>query len=173
MSLTSCTEKDLTTSTALKSIQEYLDYKPQYETAELEVGPVKWRTIKDSTKINIYKELAQQDLISFTSNSIKKRWLSKDSIWDVTIGLTDKANKYVVQKKNQKILVKAIEYAVNSDKPIEIHNKNNKSASITVMLSKNKTPFAGLLNDKSAHIGFITKKYKLKFSEEFGWEVAQ
>lgn len=172
LGLSSCTEKDLTTTTALKSIQEYLDYKPQYETTTLELGQVKWRTSKDSVQIHTYKKLAEDGFIDFNSHSIKKKWLSKDSIWDVTLRLTDKANAYVVEQKNQKVVVKTNEYSVNKDKPIEIHNKNKKSASITVMLTKNPTPFAPLGKDKSPDVGFITKKYKLKFSEEFGWEVA-
>lgn len=170
--LSSCTEKDLTTTTALKSIQEYLNYKPQYETATLDLGQVKWRTIKDSVQINKYKKLAEEGYIEFDSHSLKKKWLSKDSIWNVSFRLTDKANAYVVDQKNQKVTVKTIVYSVNEDKPIEIHNKNKKSASITVMLSKNPTPFAQLGKDKTPNIGFITKKYKLMFNEESGWEVA-
>lgn len=169
--LSSCTEKDLTTTTALKSIQHYLDYKPQYETTTIELGQMRWRTTKDSVQIRLFKKLEEEGFVTLESHSLKKKWLSKDSIWDVTLRLTDNAANYVVEQKNQKVVVKTIEYAVNNDKPIEIHNKNKKSASITVMLNKNPTPFAPLGKDKTAAIGFITKKYKLRFNEETGWEV--
>lgn len=170
--LISCAEKDLTTSTALKSIQEYLDYKPQYETTTIEVGPQKWRTLKDSISINHFKDLEKEGYLTINTNALKKKWLSKDSIWDVTLQLTEKAHPYVVSQKNNQVKVKTIEYAVGLEKPIEIHSKSSKSANITVMLIKNPTPFYILNPDTKNNNTFITKKYKLRFSDEFGWEVS-
>lgn len=168
----SCSEKDLTTSSALRSIESYLDYKPQYETTTLQLGETKLKTLKDADLIATYKDLETTGLLTLETKDIKKKWLSKDSIWNVNLKLTDLAAPYVIEQKNNKVTVKSFEYLVNKEKPIEIHNKNKKSASITVMLSKQPTPFAVLAKDKTPNTNFITKKFKLKYSEEMGWEVA-
>ncbi len=170
--ITSCSEKDLTTSSALRSIESYLEYKPQYESTTIQLGETKLKTQKDTDLIAAYKDLETTGLLALETKDLKKKWLSKDSIWNVNLKLTDLAAPYVIDQKNNKVTVKSFEYLVNKEKPIEIHNKNKKSASITVMLSKQPTPFAVLAKDKNPNTNFITKKFKLKFSEEMGWEVA-
>lgn len=169
--LWSCSEKDLTTSIALRSIDDYLQYKPLYESTNIQLGKTKLRASKDSELIAIYKKLEEEGYLEFEGDEMRKRWLSKDSIWNTTLKVTDKAAPYVIEQKNSKVTVKTLEYVVNSDKPLEIHNKNKKSASITVMLFKNPTPFAPLGKDNNPNTNFITKKFKLRFNEKYGWEV--
>lgn len=170
--LISCDNRTLNTSRATSAIASYLEEKPIYESAYFTVGETKLRTKKDQELINQYKQLEKDGYILFANETSKKRWLSKDSIWNVTLKLTEKAHPYVIEQKNNKIRVKTIEYKVDAENGLQIENKGKKSAVVTAMLQKKTTPFLFLKPDKNPHTAFITKKFRLKFSEENGWKIA-
>lgn len=169
--LTGCDNRTLNTSKATSAIATYLEEKPIYESAYFTVGETKLRTKKDRVLIEQYKQLEADGYIVFTDKSSKKRWLSKDSVWNVTLKLTEKAHPYVIKQKNNKIKIKTIEYKVNTENGLQIENKGKKSALVTAMLQKNATPFLFLKPDKNPHTEFITKKFRMKFSNENGWKI--
>ncbi len=171
--LFSCSDENLTTSTALKVIENYLAEKPVYETTTLSLGSLKLRTTKDATEIEQYKNLEKKGLISFEEESIKKKWLSKDSIWNTSIAITDLAKPYIIDQKSSKVTVKTVIYELDKDQPLQINNKSKRTANITVMLFKKETPFSILAEDKNPNSNFITRKFKLKYDEQYGWEVAK
>ncbi|TDS54650.1 hypothetical protein [Myroides indicus] len=169
--LVSCDNRTLNTSKAASAITVYLEEKPIYESAYLTVGETKLRTKKDHELIDQYKLLEAEGYITFTSESSKKRWLSKDSIWNATLKLTEKAHPYVIEQKNNKIKIKTIEYKVDTENGLQIDSKGKKSALVTAMLQKKATPFSFLKPDKNPHTEFITKKFRMKFSDENGWKI--
>lgn len=171
--ISSCSDENLTTSTALNIIDNYLTEKPIYETAELQLGTIKLRTSKDAEEIEHYKSLEKKGLISFEEESIKKKWLSKDSIWNTQIHITDQAKPYIISQKPTKVILRAVQYELDKDQPLQINSKNKRSATITVMLFKKETPFAILTEDKNPNSDFITRKFKLKYNEQYGWEVSK
>lgn len=169
----SCDNKTLNTAVATEAIANFMEEKPIYESAAFEVGEVKFKVNKEQGLIKEYKSLEKDGYIKFSDEITKKRWLSKDSTWTVTIKLTEKANPFVIEQNNNKLKVKTIDYRVNKDSGIQIESKNNKSASASVKLVKEVTPFAFLKADSSPHTEFIIKKFKLKYSEDTGWTVAK
>ncbi|MDR2222525.1 MAG: hypothetical protein LBE34_07270 [Flavobacteriaceae bacterium] len=172
-SLISCDNKTLNTAVATEAIANYMEEKPIYESATFEVGEVKFKVNKEHDLIEKYKNLEKEGYIGFSDEITKKRWLSKDSTWTVTIALTEKATPYVIEQKNNKLKVKTIDYRVNKDSGIQIEGKNKKSASASVKLFKEVTPFAFLKADSSPHTEFIIRKFKLKYSEDTGWIVTK
>ncbi|MDR0229044.1 MAG: hypothetical protein LBI72_08285 [Flavobacteriaceae bacterium] len=172
-SIISCDNKTLNTTVATEAIADYMEEMPIYESATFEVGEVKFRLSKEKELIEKYKNLEKEGYIDFSDEITKKKWLSKDSIWTVTIKLTDKAMPYVIEQKSNKLKVKTIDYRVNKDSGIQIEDKNKKSASASVKLLKEVTPFAFLKADSSPHTEFIIRKFKLKYNEDTGWRVAK
>lgn len=171
--LYSCSDENITTSTALKIIDNYLEEKPIYETTDLPLGTLKLRTTKDADQIEHYKSLEKKGLIAFEEESLKKKWLSKDSIWNIDIHITDQAKPYIISQKSSKVTVKTVQYELDKDQPLQINNKSKRSATITVMLFKKETPFSILAEDKNPNSNFITRKFKLKYNEQYGWEVSK
>lgn len=169
--LVGCTDKNINTSKALSTISDYLQEKPIYESASLTLGKTKLRAKKDSVLIANYKKLEEEGYLTFSDETSKKKWLSKDSIWNVTIGLAAKSHPYVIEQKNNRILLKTLEYNVTKESTIQIENKGKRTANAVVLLHKDITPFSILKEDKTPHAQFITKKFRLKFSEEQGWKV--
>lgn len=171
--MSSCSDENLTTSTALKTIDNYLEEKPIYETTTLDLGTLKLRALKDADQIEHYKNLEKKGLISFEEESIKKKWLSKDSIWSTTVRISDAAKPYIIEQKASKVIVKTVQFELDKDQPIQINNKSKRNATITVMLFKKETPFSILAKDRNPNSDFITQKFKLKYNEQYGWEVSK
>lgn len=169
--LSSCNNKDITSSKALDTIEAHLEDKPEFESTTIQLGTKKFRKKKDSLQINQYKVLEKEGYIEFENESAKKKWLSKDSIWNVTVKLTEKAHPYVINQKSDKVTVKTIEYTLDKSNNLQLNNRSKKSASASVMLSKQYTPFIVFSKDKNPNTKFITKKYKLRYSEENGWSI--
>ena len=115
--------------------------------------------------------MEKEGYIEFENESAKKKWLSKDSIWNVTVKLTEKAHPYVINQKSDKVTVKTIEYTLDKSNNLQLNNRSKKSATASVMLSKQYTPFIVFSKDKNPNTKFITKKYKLRYSEENGWSI--
>lgn len=169
----SCDNKTLNTANAINAIAEYMEKQPIYESATLQVGEINLKVTKDESLIKEYKTLEKEGYIYFSDEITKKRWLSKDSTWTATIKLTDKSHPYVLDQKSNKIKVKTIEYKVNKDSGIQLDNKNAKSANASVMLAKEVTPFVFLKPDSSPHTEFISRKFRLKYTDEAGWIVTK
>lgn len=167
----SCNNKDITSSKAFDTIESHLTDKPEYESTIINLGKKKLRMRKDSVQIEQYKSLEKEGYIEFAEENAKKKWLSKDSIWNVTLKLTEKAHPYVIEQKNDRVTVKTILYTLGNSSSLQLNNRSKKSATASVMLNKEYTPFITLAKDRNPNTKFITKKYKLRFSEENGWTI--
>ncbi|MCS4237137.1 hypothetical protein M2306_002836 [Myroides gitamensis] len=171
LTVISCDNKSLNSSKALSAIESYMETQPIYESTTFTVGDTKLRQKKDAALIERYQQLADEGYLNLADFTAKKRFLSKDSIWQGTIKLTEKAHPYVLEQKGNKIKIKTIEYLVDKDNGFQLDAKGKKSATATVMLKKNPTPFHFLKEDKSPNTEFITKKFKMKYAEETGWRI--
>jgi len=167
----SCDNKSLNSSKALSTIESYMTTQPIYESTTFSVGATKLRQKKDAELIERYQQLADEGYLNLSDFTAKKRFLSKDSIWQGTLALTAKAHPYVLEQKGNKIRIKTMEYLVDKDNGFQLDAKGKKSATATVMLKKSPTPFYFLKEDKSPHTEFITKKFKMKYTEETGWRI--
>ncbi|MDR1877656.1 MAG: hypothetical protein LBQ84_08555 [Flavobacteriaceae bacterium] len=172
--LSSCSDKaTLSESTALDAVNAYLNANPNFETINMEIGEVKFKSKKDAEKLQAYKELANKGYIDFELSKQKKKFLSKDSIFTYEVKLTDKSRTFVLKQKKDKIEVKAFEYQLDEDEKAKIEISGKKSGSVVVTLKKVRTDFAVLADDKNPHSPFITKTYKLKYKKEEGWIVTK
>ncbi|MGG5576603.1 hypothetical protein ACPDHL_04575 [Myroides sp. C15-4] len=169
----SCDNKSLNSSKAITAIEAYMETQPIYESTIFTVGDTKLRTRKDADLIQQYQQLAEEGYLNLADFSTKKRFMSKDSLWQGTIKLTAKAHPYVLEQKGNKIKVKTIEYLVDKDNGFQLDSKGKKSATATVMLKKSPTPFHFLKEDKSPNTEFITRKFKMKYAEETGWKITK
>ncbi len=66
--------------------------------------------------------------------------------------------------------VKAVNYILADNKPVNFVKSNDKTAKATVSLKKEPTEFYAFMT-KDSNSDFITKTYKLKFKKDSGWEV--
>ncbi|MGG5505681.1 MULTISPECIES: hypothetical protein [unclassified Myroides] len=173
ITIISCDNKSLNPSKAITAIEAYMETQPIYESTTFSVGETKLRTKKDGELIKQYQQLADEGYLNLSEFSTKKRFLSKDSLWQGTIKLTEKAHPFVLEQKNNKVKIKTIEYLVDKDNGFQLDTKGKKSATATVMLKKSPTPFHFLKEDKSPHTEFITRKFKMKYSEETGWKITK
>ncbi|MEK6450348.1 MULTISPECIES: hypothetical protein [Myroides] len=169
--LTSCNDKNINTSKAYSTIESYLNEKPIYESNNFQIGKMRLKTTKDKELITFYKQLENEGYISFEEETAKKKWLSKDSIWNVTLKMAEKSHPFVLSQKNDRVKVKTVVYRLDKNSNVQIENNGKKTATANVMLNKEFTPFAFLYKDKTPNTKFITKKFKLKYSEENGWKV--
>lgn len=167
----SCSDKNINTSRAYSTIDSYLAEKPIYESTIIDIGKTRLKTTKDQELIEFYKNLENDGYIAFEEQSSKKRWLSKDSVWTVTLKLTEKSHPYVIDQRSNRVRLKTIEYRLDKNNNVQIDNKGKKTATATVLLNKEHTPFSFLHKDKTPNTKFITKKFKLRYSEEIGWTV--
>ncbi|MEC4112932.1 hypothetical protein [Myroides pelagicus] len=165
----SCDNQDISTSKAYDTVQSHLVSKPEYEKTTITVGEKRFRLRKDSLEVSKYRKLEHEGYIEFAEESSKKKWLSKDSIWNVTIKLTSKAHPYVINQNKDKITVKTIMYNLGDEDNLQLNNHSKKSATVSVMLIKEYTPFIILSKDASPNTKFITKNYKLRYNETNGW----
>lgn len=166
-----CSTKTLTKDAAYQAIESYLEEKPLYESTGFVVGKTKLRVSKDKELISTYEDLEKQGYISFTNRDSRKKWLGKDTIWTATIALTPKANPYIVKLRNNRILVKTLVYKLTQDSNVQIIEKSKRSAQVSTLLFKERTPFSIFKVDKTPHNTYISKNFKLKFTKENNWEV--
>jgi len=171
ITLTSCDNKSLNSAKAITAIESYMETQPIYESTTFHIGETKLKTKKDAELIASYQQLADEGYLNLSDFTAKKRFLAKDSLWQGTIKLTPKSHPFVLEQKGNKIKIKTIEYLVDKDNGFQLDAKGKKSATATVMLKKQPTPFYFLKEDKSPHTEFITKKFKMKYAEETGWRI--
>ncbi|MGP2570263.1 hypothetical protein ACT4R9_06645 [Ornithobacterium rhinotracheale] len=167
----SCNKKDISAANTQSIVEEYLENNPPYETGWIQTENLKLSTKKDQSQVQIIKDLAKEGYINIEEENVKKRFLSKDSIWQFSLSLTEKSLPYVINQKPNKTEVKTIEYQLNKDKEIVFIKKNEKSIVCTAVLQKVKTPFYTFGKDKTSKSNFITRKFKLKYNAENGWQV--
>lgn len=170
LSLAACSDGKLTPSQAKDLVEESLEGKPLYETAYITLGEVKLRTQKDGEKIKQIKRLEDEDYLSLEEIKMKKKWLSNDSVWVVSIKCTDKALPYIIELKETRAKVKTLEYTLSDE--VTVEQKEEKTATITATLLKKETPFS-FLNKKAGGQDFIQKKYKAKYREKEGWTLSK
>ncbi|WP_316811192.1 hypothetical protein [Pedobacter heparinus] len=158
-------------SAATDLVSDYLKANPVYETQQLELGEVKFKSKNDKAALASYKDLQDKGFVVMELQEQKKKFLSKDSAYVYQISLTDKSKPYVLKQEQNKATLKVIEYAQDEDKPVSVDKSSNKTAKVTVMLKKVKNAFTVFYKDQNTGSNFITKTYKLKYKKESGWAV--
>lgn len=169
--LVACSSESLSIKQAKSLIENHIEKYPYFEKTSFGLGERKFNMKKDSEEISILKSLEKQNLITLQVIDVHKKWLSKDSVWVVNIGLTANASNYVVDQKKNSADVKTYLFTVqeNSDVTLELNSKTKATAK--AKLIKAPTPFAGLSKDKNPNADFITQEFILKYNKETGWFV--
>jgi|SRR5690554_1720929 len=167
----SCSSDALSVRKATSLINDFTRQHPVYESESIHLGERKLRLKKDTDEIEALKELEKQELIVLHTNEIKKRFMSKDSIWDVTISLTAKASNYVLDQRKNKAEVKTYFYILQDKSDVALKLNTKTKATAKVRLIKEATPFAVLSTDRNPHSEFIVRDFTLKFKKETGWYV--
>lgn len=163
-------ETSINQDDASEVITAYLESNPEYKTATLRFGELKFHSRKDREDLSIYKELEDNGFIKMELDEKKKVFLSKDSTYVYQVTLTDKAAPLVLEQGKDRATVKALNYILDDAKPVDFVKSNNKTAKATVSLKKEKTEFYPFIK-KDSHSDFITKTYKLRLKKDSGWEV--
>lgn len=172
--LFSCTPKgELTAKDAQELIIDHLEQHPIFEQGKFDTSKQRIDSKKERELLTSLEKLQEEGLIEINNEKTRKKWFTKDSIFVVTTNLTKKALPYVVQQNKNHTLVKTILYKLNESKEVVIEKKSEKNAVCTVFLDKEKTPFYYFGDDSTPKSDFISRKFKLKFSEQEGWKVAK
>eukprot|EP01133_Synstelium_polycarpum_P012662 gene12662-14871_t len=156
-------------STAAEVVSAYLKSNPEYESVNVDLGEVKFRSKSDLEDLAKYKILAQKGLIGLNLDHQKKKFLSRDSVYIYQISLTDKAKTFVLKQDERRATVKAMDYVLDEEKPVNLIKTNGRIAKVTVTLKKQLNDFSVFLKNTASKSNFITKTYKLKFKKEEGW----
>lgn len=151
-------------------ISTHIESNPEYKTTTFKFGELKFHSRKDKEEINKYKELEAKGLIEMEVDEMKKAFLSKDSTYVYQVTLSDKAAPLVLEQSKDRATVKAVNYILADDKPVNFVQSNDKTAKATVSLKKEPTDFYSFMS-KDSNSDFITKTYKLKLKKDSGWEV--
>lgn len=169
--LTACkNETSIDKDDASDVITAFLESNPEYKTATFKFGELKFHSRKDREELNKYKELEEKGLIKMEVDEMKKVFLSRDSTYIYEVTLLDKAAPLVLEQSKYRATVKAVNYILADDKPVNFVHSNEKTAKATVSLKKEPTEFYPFMN-KDSNSDFITKTYKLKLKKDSGWEV--
>lgn len=169
---TSCSNNAvLDQGAATDLVMDYLKANPVYETEQLELGEVKFKSKNHRATLANYKDLQDKGFVVMELQEQKKKFLSKDSAYVYQISLTDKSKPYVLKQEQNKATLKVIEYTPDEDQPVNIDKSSNKTAKVTIMLKKVKNAFTVFYKDKNTGSNFITKTFKLKYKKESGWVV--
>ncbi|WP_276360403.1 hypothetical protein [Daejeonella sp. H1SJ63] len=162
----------LNESEALSVIADYLEAKPEYKTISFKFGEIKFKGEKDQDDLKKYTTLEESGMISMSLLEEKKRFLSKDSNYVYRITLTEKSAPLVISQSGDKAKVKAVNYILDDEKPVNFIKMHEKSVKITVTLKREETEFYPFDKDKTSNSEFITKTYRLKLKKDDGWIVA-
>lgn len=168
---TNCTNHPLTEQQAYEAVEHYLEHNPVYESAGFIMGKMLLRKSKDQALIKTYLDLQQQGYMTISHQDNHKKRLATDTIWTANITLTSKADPYVVKLRNDRLLIKTILYKVTKDSDLQIISKNKRTATISILLFKEKSPFYNFKLEKPSRDIYIEKKYKLRFNTQQTWEV--
>lgn len=169
--LFSCSSHEISKELAFNSIEKHLQQKPIFESTAFIIGKTKLKTNKNKQLIQSYQELQKQGFIELHNQDTKKKWLAKDSLWVSTISITPKSAPYIIQNRNNRVVVKTLLYELKQKNNIQIVQKGKRTAQVRVFLDKVPTPFFDLKPNKPTHSEFITKDFKLKYSKDNAWIV--
>ncbi|MGB4399017.1 MAG: hypothetical protein WBJ10_06575 [Daejeonella sp.] len=159
LSLTSCkNETSINESDASDVITAHLESNPEYKTTTFKFGELKFHSRKDREELKLYEELAEKGLIQMKLDEQMKVFLSKDSTYVYQVTLSEKAASLVLEQSNSRATVKAVNYILDDDKPVNFEQSNDKTAKATVSLKIEPTDFYPFLN-KESDSDFITKTY--------------
>ena len=168
---TSCkNETSINEDDASEVIIAHLETNPEYKTATFKFGELKFHSRKDRENLNKYEELAENGFITMELDEQKKVFLSKDSTFVYQVTLSDKAAPLVLEQSKDRATVKAVNYVLADDKPVNFAKSTDKTAKATVSLKKEPTEFYQFMT-KDSNSKFITKTYKLELKKDSGWEV--
>lgn len=171
LGLFACSSDALSVKKATSLINDFVGQHPVYESTSMHLGERKLRFKKDSEEIEALKELESHGLLALQTNEVRKRFMSKDSIWNVRISLTALASDYVLDQRKNKAEVKTYLYKVQEQSEVALKLNSKNKATAKVKLIKRPTPFAVIAKDKNPHAEFMTKDFTLKFNKEIGWYV--
>lgn len=161
--------ENLDESTATDVIAAYLKTNPVYETAKMEVGEIRFKSKNDKLELAKYKSLEEKGWVTLDLQGQKKKFLSKDSVYTYKIVLTDKSKPYILKQNVSQATLRALDYVMDSEKPITMIKGDSRVARVTVSLKKEANDFDILLRDKGTASNYITKSYKLKYKKDSGW----
>lgn len=171
VALAACTSQSLSVKQATNLINDYIEKNPVFETTTISIGERKLRLNKDATEIDALKSLEQQKLLTLETTDLRKKFLAKDSIWEVNVALTVEASNYIVDQKKAKAEVKTYLFTVQDNSDVELKLNGKTKATAKAKLIKEATPFASLGKDKNPNTAFIVRDFNLKYNEEIGWFV--
>lgn len=168
---TSCkNETSINEDDASDLITAHLESNPEFKTTTFKFGELKFHSRKDRENLDKYEVLAENGFITMELDEQKKVFLSKDSTFVYQVTLSDKAASLVLEQSKDRATVKAVNYILADDTPVNFVKSNDKTAKATVSLKKKPTDFYQFMT-KDSSSDFITKTYKLKFKKDSGWEV--
>ena len=168
---TSCkNETSINEDDASDLITAHLESNPEFKTTTFKFGELKFHSRKDRENLDKYEVLAENGFITMELDEQKKAFLSKDSTFVYQVTLSDKAASLVLEQSKDRATVKAVNYILADDTPVNFVKSNDKTAKATVSLKKKPTDFYQFMT-KDSSSDFITKTYKLKFKKDSGWEV--
>lgn len=166
-----CTSESLSVKQATSLIEEHTENHPYFEKSSFHLGERRLSIRKDAEEISILKQLQTESLININTIDKHKKLLSKDSVWVVNIGLTEKASDYVISQKKNRAEVKTYLFTIQEDSDVSLELNSKTKATAKVKLIKKATPFAGISKDKNPNSAFITRDFMLKYDKKTGWYV--
>lgn len=161
--------ENLDESTATDVVAAYLKANPLYEEVKMEVGEIRFKRKNDKLALEKYKTLQEKGWVTLNLQDQKKRFLSKDSVFTYNIALTDKSKPYILKQNASQATLRALDYVMDSEKPITMIKGDSRVARVTVSLKKEPNDFAIWLKNKGTASNYITKSYKLKYKKDSGW----
>ena len=168
ITLVACsTSNKIDTDEATALITEYLEENPLYETGKFNTHKQKLVTNKDKELIESIQQLSDEGLIAINNEKTRKKWFSKDSVYVISLTLSEEALPYLVKQNKNSAQVKTIIYKLN-DKKVTLEKSTEKMATCVVILDKEKTPFYSFGKDPYPNSNFIIQKFKLKYNEKSG-----
>ena len=162
---------EISATQAENLVENYLELNPLYETGDFNTTQMRLTTDKDNELITAIQQLENEGLVEINEARARKKWFSKDSVMIITPNLTVAATPYVVKQGKNKTEVKTVVYQLDEKQDVTFENKSKTVATFNAVLLKDKTPFYAFGRDKNPNSEFITRKFKAKYSEEYGWEL--
>lgn len=151
-------------------IEAHLESNPEFKRTTFRFGELKFHSRKDRENLDKYEKLAENGFITMELDEQKKVFLSNDSTFVYLVTLSGKAAPLVLEQSKDRATVKAVNYILAEDKPVNFVKSNDRTAKATVSLKKERTEFYPFMT-KDSNSDFITKTYRLKFKKDRGWKV--
>ncbi len=170
--LNACKRSDAVSGGEAKSlVADYLEHYPVYKVGKVNLNRIKLSSKDDKELMQTLNSLIDEGYVTINDEKRRKKWFSKDSVWIVEPALTEKALPYVVEQNKNNVKVKTMEFVLAKDQGVLVKPTGKNSAVATVKLKKKKTPFYYFGHDNMPTVEYATQEFKLKYSEEDGWQV--